>query len=155
MWKCLKDIIPKSADISPHTINVNGANISDSESIAEAFNEFFITNATKITKDIPRQSYSEEARESNVNDCSKFSLHPVTLEIVIKEIDHLSQDKATGEDGISCKILKLSKHVIAQSLTDIINMSLIRGVVQCAWKRARVVPIFKSGDICSSWAILI
>ena len=149
VWKCLKDIIPKSADISPHTIHVNGANISDSESIAEAFNEFFITNATKITKDIPRQSYSEEARESNVNDCSKFSLHPVTLEIVIKEIDHLSQDKATCEDGISCKILKLSKHVIAQSLTDIINMSLIRGVVPCAWKRARVVPIFKSGDISS------
>ena len=149
VWKCLKDIIPKSADISPHTINVNGANISDSESIAEAFNEFFITNATKITKDIPRQSYSEEARESNVNDCSQFSLHPVTLEFVIKEIDHLCQDKATGEDGISCKILKLSKHVIAQSLTDMINMSLIRGVVPCAWKRARVVPIFKSGDISS------
>ena len=106
---------------------------------------FFITNATKITKDIPRQSYSEEARESNVNDCSQFSLHPVTLEFVIKEIDHLCQDKATGEDGISCKILKLSKHVIAQSLTDIINMSLFRGVVPCAWKRARVVPIFKSG----------
>ena len=109
----------------------------------------FITNATKITKDIPRQSYSEEARESNVNDCSQFALHPVTLEFVIKEIEHLSQDKATGEDGISCKMLKLSKHVIAQSLTDIINMSLITGVVPCAWKRARVVPIFKSGDISS------
>ena len=90
VWKCLKDIIPKSDDISPHTINVNGTNISDSESIAEAFNEFFITNATKITKDIPRQSYLEEARKSNVNDCSQFSLHPVTLEFVIKEIDHLS-----------------------------------------------------------------
>ena len=51
---------------------------------------------------------------------------PVMLDFVIKEIDHLCKDKATGEDGISCKILKLSKHVIAQSLTDIINMSLIR-----------------------------
>ena len=28
-------------------------------------------------------------------------------------------------------------------------MSLIRGVVPRAWKRARVVPIFKSGDISS------
>ena len=46
-------------------------------------------------------------------------------------------------------MLKLSKHAIAQSLTDIINMSLIRGVVPRAWKRARVVPIFKSGDISS------
>ena len=149
IWKCLKDIIPKSPDIIPHSINVNGAPLTDNTSIAEAFNEFFITNATKITKDIPRQNFSEEARESNVNDSSHFSLQPVTLDFVIKEIDHLCKDKATGEDGISCKIVKLSKHAIAQSLTDIINMSLIRGVVPRAWKRARVVPIFKSGDISS------
>ena len=123
------------------------SNVSDSASIAEAFhafNDLFITNAPKITKDIPRQNYSDEASESNVNvnDCSQFSLHPVTLEFVTKEIDHLNKDKATGEDGISCNILKLSKHVIAQSLTDIINKSLIRGVVPCAWKRTRVVHKF-------------
>ena len=89
-------------------------------------NSSSVTNATKITKDIPRQSFSEEARESNfnVNDSSHFSLQPVTLDFVIKEIDHLCKDKATGEDGISCKILKLPKHVIAQSLTGIINISL-------------------------------
>ena len=28
----------------------------------------------------------------------------------------------TGEDGITCKILKWSKHVIAESLTDIIHI---------------------------------
>ena len=71
----MKDIIAKSPDILPHTINVNGAPLTDNASIAEAFNEFFITNATKITKDIPRQNFSEEARESNVNvnDSSHFS----------------------------------------------------------------------------------
>ena len=34
---------PKSPDILPHTINVNGAPVTDNASIAEAFNEFFIT----------------------------------------------------------------------------------------------------------------
>ena len=97
-------------------------------------NEFFITNATKITKDIPRQSYSEEARESNVNDCSQFSLHPVSLEFVIKEIDHLCQDKATGEDGISCKILKLSKHVIAQSLIPPLHQRYVHAVLATSKK---------------------
>ena len=92
--KCLKDIIPKSPDILPHMINVNGAPVTDNASIAEAFNEFFITNATKITKDIPQQKISEEARESNVNvnDSSHFSLQPVMLDFVIKEIDHLCKD---------------------------------------------------------------
>ena len=54
VWKCLKDIIPKSPDLLPHTINVNGAPVTDNTRIAEAFNEFFITNATKITKDIAK-----------------------------------------------------------------------------------------------------
>ena len=149
VWKCLKDILPTSSEISPHVINVNGANVTDSTSIANAFNDFFTTNAVNITKDIPRPPYCKEGYQiiCNANDdCSQFTIQPILLDFVIKEIDHMSIDKATGEDGISCKILKLSKHVIAQSLTDIINKSLNTGVVPRAWKLARVVPIFKSGD---------
>lgn len=67
----------------------------------------------------------------------------------MKQIDNLSIDKATGEDHISCKLLKMTKNVIAESLCDIINKSLSTGVVPREWKKARVVPIFKSGDISS------
>ena len=67
----------------------------------------------------------------------------------MKQIDNLSIDKATGEDQISCKLLKMTKNVIAESLCDIINKSLLTGVVPREWKKARVVPIFKSGDISS------
>jgi len=151
MWNCLKDIIPKSASISPHAMNVNGAEIVDNVDIAEAFNEFFISNASKITKDIPKQTYSDKDNEirNSVHHPPKISLKPITREFVINEIDRLRIDKATGEDGISCKMLKLSKEIIAQPVTDIINQSLTTGIVPHAWKRARVVPIFKSGDIAS------
>ena len=43
----------------------------------------------------------------------------------------------------------LKKEVISQSVTDIINKSFVSGTVPRAWKRARLVPIFKSGDIAS------
>ena len=73
----------------------------------------------------------------------------ITRDFVLKQIDNLSLDKATGEDHISCKLLKMTKNVIAESLCDIINKSLSTGVVPREWKKARVVPIFKSGDISS------
>ena len=40
MWRCLRDLVPKSLPISPNTINVDGANVSDNVNIAEAFNDF-------------------------------------------------------------------------------------------------------------------
>ena len=46
----------------------------------------------------------------------------------MKEIDNLSIDKATGEDHISCKLLKTTKNVIAESFCGITNKSLSTGL---------------------------
>ena len=58
----------------------------------------------------------------------------------------MSCKKATGPDGISCKIIKVAKHVIVPSITKIINLSIRANTVPDMWKKAKVVPIFKSGD---------
>lgn len=54
--------------------------------------------------------------------------------------------KATGLDGISVKMLKISCDFILAPLTHTINMSLKTGVVPTAWKAAKVSPVFKAGD---------
>ena len=59
----------------------------------------------------------------------------------------MCRDKATGDEQISCRLLKMTKYVIAESLTDIINKSLATGCVPNGWKVARVIPIFKAGDM--------
>ena len=58
----------------------------------------------------------------------------------------LKANKATGLDKIPSKILKLSASLVAPSLTYIFNLSLATGIYIDDWKRARVTPIFKSGD---------
>ena len=80
---------------------------------------------------------------------SQFNLNMITRDFVLRQIELLGIDKATGEDHIGCKLLKMTKNVIAESLCDIINKSLSTGVVPREWKKARVVPIFKAGDISS------
>ena len=59
----------------------------------------------------------------------------------------MSASVATGLDGISSKILKLSKNVIAPSLAHIINKSFSLGVVPEVWREARVTPVHKAGDV--------
>ena len=123
----------------------------NNSSIAEAFNNFFISNATKITKDLQRNTSQMILDEGKgfVPSHSQFNLNMITRDFVLRQIELLGIDKATGEDHIGCKLLKMTKNVIAESLCDIINKSLSTGVVPREWKKARVVPIFKAGDISS------
>ena len=58
----------------------------------------------------------------------------------------LKANKTTGLDKIPPKILKLSARLVAPSLTYIFNLSLATGIYIDDWKRARITPIFKSGD---------
>ena len=64
------------------------------------------------------------------------------LQIKLKD---LKANKATGLDKIPARLLKDSASVMAPSLTHIVNLSLLTGVVPDEWKKARVVPLFKSG----------
>lgn len=59
---------------------------------------------------------------------------------------NLKVNKSTGLDKIPAKVLRLSADIIAPSLTYIFNLSLDTGIYVDDWKRARVIPIFKSED---------
>ena len=49
---------------------------------------------------------------------------------------------------MDAKLLELSAHIIAPSLTDIYNLSLSTPVIPNEWKLARITPIYKGkGDI--------
>lgn len=64
----------------------------------------------------------------------------------MKYLNALSVDKATGLDGIPSRFVRDSASIIVCSLTHIINLSIIQGVVPDDLKSARVVPLFKKND---------
>ncbi len=64
----------------------------------------------------------------------------------IRGITRLSSNTASGPDGISSRMLKLSASSIAGFLTDLFNRSLCTDVVPSAWKLSHITLIFKSGD---------
>ena len=64
---------------------------------------------------------------------------------VLKLIQKIPVNKATGIDNISAYLLKEAVPVIASSLTYIINLSVRSGIFSNAWKIAKVTTIFKEG----------
>ena len=93
--------------------------------------------------------YNKHAQVTSIDASSKpmFNLPVISVDFVSREIDIMSEKKATGLDDISCKLLKLAKPVIVNSLTQIMNLSLKSGVFPNAWKEAKVIPLHKGGDL--------
>jgi len=60
-------------------------------------------------------------------------------------LGNLEEEKAMGPDEVSGSILKLCKEELVDPIYDIIKCSLERGRVPKEWKRADIVPIYKSG----------
>ena len=63
-------------------------------------------------------------------------------------INSIDATKATGLDGLTPKIIKLSVDIISPSLLEIINMSLLTGSFPDSLKLAKLHPIYKGGTKC-------
>ncbi len=77
---------------------------------------------------------------------SIFRPQPIDIQTVILTTKSLNESRPFVSDGISPKFIKDSLYVTAYYLTCIINTSIITGMFPFSWKRALVVPLFKSGD---------
>jgi len=68
------------------------------------------------------------------------------MHVVSRISNGLNNKSSTGLDEISVNILKYCGDAIVPSITSIINNSIASGIFPDELKKARVLPIFKSGD---------
>ena len=61
-------------------------------------------------------------------------------------LKHLKQSSKRDLDGLDTKILKLAAPLIADPLTYVHNLCIMKNTFPCAFKRAKVIPIYKSGS---------
>ena len=155
LWKCLKELgLPSKTGQSATNIglNIEGNICFDKSVVAEKFNSFYVTVAEKLVSKLPRSvsAFGENFvfnfyRTKGIRPKS-FSFSIVTEFKVLKYLNKLSPNKATGLDGIPSRFIRDSAPIIAGPLAHIINLSVIQGVVPDDLKTARVVPLFKKND---------
>jgi Reverse transcriptase (RNA-dependent DNA polymerase) len=69
----------------------------------------------------------------------------VSEKVVFERLRQLRLNTAPGPDDIPARILSQCAAAITPSLTLLFNLSLSTGEIPNDWKRANIVPIFKSG----------
>ena len=76
-------------------------------------------------------------------------LRKIKTEVVIDNllIYKLNAKKATGHDGLSPKILKLSAAVLATPLTNLFNYCIRTSTLPSHWKMSNVTPIHKKNKV--------
>ena len=117
--------------------------------MAECFNDYFVNIGAKLAAEISNEPVDQETYNySNIRPMidSSFVFQYINVDNVKSSLMNLKMNKSTGLDKIPAKMLKLSADIISPSLTYIFNRSLESGIYIDDWKRARVIPIFKSND---------
>jgi len=136
LWRLIKSKKCDSTGVSP--LKKEGLTYSDSRDKAELLNDQFCSVFTK----------EDLATTPDLGSGSYPSAPDIVVSVpgVAKLLQNLNPNKASGPDGISCRLLKMVANEVAPALTVLYNKSLETGIIPQAWKHALVQPIFKKGE---------
>ena len=135
-WSFIKSKRADSSGVAP--LSRDGTLFSDSNTKANILNDQFTSVFSRETTDeIPSKGDSPYPTVPDIN---------ITAPGVLKLLNNINPNKATGPDSIPGKLLKDLAQEISPALTLIFNASLHQGKIPSQWSKATVVPLFKKGD---------
>ena len=143
----LNELIGKKSNISQiDEVKVSETHrVRDATGIANHLNQHFTQIGPNLASTVPSVSVDpKEYLKNKVN--SSFVIKEIAPSKVKKLLEKVDISKATGLDNISNRILRIAALVIYQHLTDLFNLSIKRRVFPTDWKKAKVSPIYKSGE---------
>lgn len=145
IWKVINEIGSRNtkSDNNILSLKIGEQTITDPEEVSLCMNNHFAEIGPKLAACQERATKLFTDYIKPVD--SSFSLTPISATTVFKLLASMSENKATGLDGIPCKLLKEAASVIAVPLCDIFNLSIQISIFPSDWKLAKVIPVYKSG----------
>ena len=134
-------------------IEINERIVANQKVVADELGDYFSTAANAIggievtnlvENDFEKHPSLESIRQAYQG--LQFRFNEIGIGEVENELKKIKSNKATGWDGISPKILKLTGKGIAPSLTSLYNTVIRKGNWPSTWKMGEWIPVFKKGD---------
>ena len=152
-WKGINELISakkKSKSNAINSINKPNSNIktTNQHEISNILNKHFATighNLANKFLNSPLSPYDTYLGDPILNS---FYFNAVSSYEIINEIQHIPENKSYGLYSCPVFILKLLRYILGPILAKIINLSIETGIFPSKLKKAKIVPIFKSGDQC-------
>ena len=126
VWKHLRYVVPgKDKNNCINKIKVDdNIESTDPQVISDTLNNYFANIGPSLAKKIDEPD-DLQGHDTNVfvndTECTKFTLKPVSHECVLEHIQSLSENKATGVDNISAKLLQKAGVAIVDPIAHMIN----------------------------------
>lgn len=138
--ECWKYVPTRCLDMGiPDHISCGGVTSFGGKQICETFCDYFASVFEKFNhmgmNTSPLQRY-QSMRLANI----------VTESQILDRLLSINVKKGAGPDGVSPILIKECANELSLPLCIIFNKSLSEGVFPSEWKKALVVPIYKSGD---------
>ena len=132
----------------PPSFEHNGRTLSNSKEIANTFNLYFANIGANLASEIETQldNTIDFSQYMGVPANTRLQFKCITETETLKAIDNLENKNRSGHDGISIKLLKLTKKELSKSLTLIINQMITTGIFPDSFKKSKITPLFKNGD---------
>ena len=154
-WQTINNIIGKGNKSSTQSklLNKEGHYITDPQSIANEFNDYFVNIGPKLASTISSNSESSYCDYLHDPLNNNMYMKPVVSEEIKKIICKFDQNKSAGHDDIGNYIIKRVANEISEPLTSIFNLSISTGEVPRNLKIAKVIPIHKKDnpELCSNY----
>ena len=113
------------------------------------FSKYFSTVVTLLKKKafLFKNCVWEQPKEHFRKTADIFKFQEVSVLFVKKNFQSLKRNKAAGLDDLPPDMLKSCCDYIAKPLCHIINLSLVTTTVLSEWKKAKMIPLYKSGPV--------
>lgn len=143
-WKSIKQIFPTKSRRDNNASNNENSN----QTLADRFGEYYFSAVYKIKRNalLLKDFVWNTPRKGRMRTNKIFIFKYVSKVFVKNFLKSMKRTKATGLDELPPGLLRDCHQHLIDPLHHIINMSLQTGTVPSAWKKAKVIPLFKSGD---------
>lgn len=143
-WKCVNGLLGKVKQCACSSLAIQNQLSTDPLKIANHFNDHFTSVASKLTDNLPPSdcSYKDFLKSQSLKS---MYLNPTTPMEVKKVITSLKTKSSSGVDEIPSVVIKSTPDNIIHALSHVFNRSFATGKFINAFKKAKVIPIFKKG----------
>ena len=114
--------------------------------ICNAFNDYFCNIGPNLVKLLP-PTLANYVDYMSPSTLQSIDCEPVNFNELVLLIQSLVTSKASGPDGIGAQLIKDNCELLLEPLKFLFNLSLSKGVVPDVLKVAKVIPVFKKGDV--------